>query len=297
MGGYCLTGLGNATARTDAAAAGQVQDASLTWCGAAGGTADAITLTPTPAVAAYATGAEFVFVAASNSTSTTPTAAISGLAAKTIQKNGGALSAGDIVAGRIYRVRYDGTNLQLAGYAPQAAEGASMVLLGTGTTSGSASIAFTSGIDSTYDCYIIEYDNLIPATNGVQFVVTVSADAGSSYLATAYKWARWAVLDSAASGAEGSTNDGAFKPCGTVGITNNSGRGIAGQLKLYNPSSSAIFKQMRAETDVFDGSNHYSFSTGGAYYGAGTALNAIKFAFSSGNIASGNFRLYGLRKS
>lgn len=111
MDGYKHTGVANATARTDYAAAGQVQDGSFTWC-SVGGTADAITLTPTPAIAAYATGQEFRFLATATNTGAT-TIAVSGLSAKTVQNDGSALAAGDITNGKMYSVTYDGTQFQV----------------------------------------------------------------------------------------------------------------------------------------------------------------------------------------
>lgn len=113
MSGYRHTGVGDASARTMYAAAGQVQDSAFTWCGTAGGTADALTLTPTPAIAAYATGQRFVFKASSSANTGAATVAISGLTAKAIQINDAALSAGYIAANKYYEVVYDGTAFQL----------------------------------------------------------------------------------------------------------------------------------------------------------------------------------------
>lgn len=113
--GQKITGYGSTNApnsRTDVPSVGQVQDASFSWCGTAGGTADALTMTPSPSIAAYAAGQTFRFIAASSNTSTA-TVAVSGLSAKAIQRNGAALVANDIRAGLTYTVTYDGTQFQL----------------------------------------------------------------------------------------------------------------------------------------------------------------------------------------
>ena len=47
----------------------------------------------------------------------------------------------------------------------------SPVLLATSTASGSASISFTSGIDSTYDIYKFEFINIHPANNAEIFAL------------------------------------------------------------------------------------------------------------------------------
>jgi len=114
MGTYAHTGVGNASARTMYAAAGQVQDSAFTWCGTAGGTADALTLTPSPAITAYATGQRFAFKASSSANTGATTVAVSGLTAKAVQLNDTALAAGDIVANKYYEILYDGTAFQLS---------------------------------------------------------------------------------------------------------------------------------------------------------------------------------------
>jgi hypothetical protein len=114
MDSYKHTSVGNASARDQYAAAGQVQDGSFTWCGTAGGTADALTLTPTPAITAYATGQRFRFIAGASPSTGAVTVAVSGLATKAVQVNESALTADlTILAGKLYEIDYDGTQFQL----------------------------------------------------------------------------------------------------------------------------------------------------------------------------------------
>ena len=74
---------------------------------------NAIAAVATPAITAYAAGATYSFVAANTNTAAA-TISIDGLAAKSITKNGSvALSAGDIQAGKLTWIEYDGTTFQL----------------------------------------------------------------------------------------------------------------------------------------------------------------------------------------
>jgi hypothetical protein len=57
----------------------------------------------------------------------------------------------------------------------------SPVLLSTATASGSSSISFTSGIDSTYDVYQFEFINIHPQNDARGFFVNFSTDGGSNY--------------------------------------------------------------------------------------------------------------------
>jgi hypothetical protein len=113
MASYKITGLGAATARTDAASLANIQDGTGVYVATVGGTADVITLTPSPAIAAYAAGQTFRFIAAGANT-TNVTVNVSGLGAKALTKNGTtALIADDIAAGDMVECTYDGTRFIL----------------------------------------------------------------------------------------------------------------------------------------------------------------------------------------
>jgi hypothetical protein len=65
-----------------------------------------------------------------------------------------------------------------------AASNATLVLLSTQTASASATISFTTGLDSTYDEYIFKFINIHPATNNARFSFNGSTDSGSNYNVT-----------------------------------------------------------------------------------------------------------------
>lgn len=138
LAGYKLTGVGAATARTDAASLANTQDQTGTYVATVGGTADAITLTPSPAIAAYTAGQRFSFVASGANTGAT-TVAISGLVAKSVTKNGStALAASDISSGQLVTITYDGSRFQV-GSAPTAGMAAADILTAIKTVDGSGS--------------------------------------------------------------------------------------------------------------------------------------------------------------
>lgn len=113
-----FTGLTTGSAATDSVNLSQVQAQAWKWCGTAGGTADAITLSPSPSITAYAAGQAWWFIAASNNTGAV-TAAVSGLTAKAIQLDGAALSGNEIQAGMLYGAIYDGTQFQIVKWGNQ----------------------------------------------------------------------------------------------------------------------------------------------------------------------------------
>lgn len=115
LGGNKLTGVGAATARTDAATLATIQDGTGVYVASVAGTADVITLAPSPVITAYTAGQMFSFIA-SGANTTNVTVNINSLGAKEITKNGTtALVAGDIPSGFLVNIRYDGTRFQLVG--------------------------------------------------------------------------------------------------------------------------------------------------------------------------------------
>lgn len=124
MGGNKFTNVANAVARNQAATFGQAQDNKHQYVPAVGGTADAITLTNAPGltITAYVEGQVFHFKAASQNTGAV-TVDVDGVGAKTVKRFDGStdLLAGDIRAGSLVEIRYDGTNFQLDGAAQSGA--------------------------------------------------------------------------------------------------------------------------------------------------------------------------------
>lgn len=88
-------------------------EAGTDWYAATATGNDSYAITITPAITAYATGMRFRFKTDVANTGAA-TLAVSGLAAKTIKKmNDRDLATGDIEAGQMVEVVYDGTNMQM----------------------------------------------------------------------------------------------------------------------------------------------------------------------------------------
>ena len=64
---------------------------------------------------------------------------------------------------------------------PASVSGGALNLLSTQTASSSATISFTSGLDSTYKEYIFKFYNIHPATDSTHFTFQGSTNGGSSY--------------------------------------------------------------------------------------------------------------------
>ncbi|MBF0625287.1 MAG: hypothetical protein HQL82_10845 [Magnetococcales bacterium] len=130
MAGQRHTGVGNASARTHYAAVGQVQDNAFTYAPDTG-SANACVIGLSPAVTAYGAGQHFRFKAAQANTGAA-TLDVNGLGARAILGPGGrALGEGEIPAGGMVEVIYDGTAFQLTGGGrPSSGAGDSVIING-----------------------------------------------------------------------------------------------------------------------------------------------------------------------
>ena len=72
-----------------------------------------------------------------------------------------------------------------------------MVLISSQTASNSASISFTTGIDSTYKEYQFWFVDIHPRTDNVAFTFNMSTDSGSNYNVTKTTTFFWAYHDEA----------------------------------------------------------------------------------------------------
>jgi len=132
MGNFRHTGVGSATAQACYASVTDVQNGTLVSLSAVAG-ADTITATAPFTVAAYAGGQAFRFLAVAPNTGSV-TINISGLGAKSVTKSGNlTLGVGDIVAGQIVEIVYDGTQFQMLNARPAAS---TVVTLSAFTASG-----------------------------------------------------------------------------------------------------------------------------------------------------------------
>jgi hypothetical protein len=66
----------------------------------------------------------------------------------------------------------------------QVSAGDGITYISSQTASSSASLSFTTGIDSTYRTYLFKFINMHPATNNVDFTFNGSTDGGSNYNVT-----------------------------------------------------------------------------------------------------------------
>lgn len=173
---------------------------------------------------------------------------------------------------------------------------AAKTFLSSQTASSSSAIAFTSGIDSTYREYEIAIDAAIPATDAVTFLMEVSVDGGSNWKTTGYLGGP-ATLNSGAGSGSGISTTAFFLSRASV-VGNTASCGWNGQVNIHAPSATGNKVFRCSGGYIVTGGAVFEHANGAATYnGVTTAINAIRFRMSSGNIASGQFTLYGIKGS
>jgi hypothetical protein len=271
------------------------------YCADAGST-DAYACSLSPAPAAYGNGVVYQFKA---NTANTGAATINfnSLGAKTIKKAAGGvttdLADNDIRSGQVVTLTYDGTNMQMQSTLGNAASGTSgaLVLLEQYTASSSTSLDFTNCISSTYDTYEIHLVGVVPASGGVTLDVRYSTNGGSSYDSTAiYDENEWRFANGVGSGGGGSSG-GTSIPLGrsdTLSASTN--YGLHGKLTLHVLNNASKYPTLFGALSFFSNGSALTEHVTNAVYKSTTSINAIRFLMSSGNIASGTIRCYGLAK-
>ena len=176
-----------------------------------------------------------------------------------------------------------------------------LVCIAVASASSSATIDFTSGIDSTYEEYQVHFESVIPATNAALFFVRASSDGGSTWASSAgdYSYANTAPGTSGSSANAGdSSADKIILTDTTDGVSNTASHGgISGVISLFYPSGTSSAKLYTFHTAYHSTSSALRACIGGGSRRTTSAVNGIRLYFSTGNITSGLFKLYGVRKS
>jgi len=180
----------------------------------------------------------------------------------------------------------------------------SMVFIKKQTASSSATISFVDGtsdvvLDNTYKEYLFTFNNIHPATDNASFSVNFSTDGGSNYNVTKttnyFRAIHW-ENDTTAFGYDTggdlaqSTN---FQNIITVIGADNDQSGV-GYMHLFNPSDTTFGKHfiVNAQKAHYLDISVNEFYTG--YANTTSAIDAVQFKMSSGNIDAGDICLYGI---
>ena len=167
-----------------------------------------------------------------------------------------------------------------------------LVLINTAAASDSASLTIT-GLDSTYDTYLITGADLRPASDDPRSYIRLGDSSGIDSGASDYGW-HSSIFTASSASYSAEVDASAAQIQLAAGVGNATGEGSGFALWLHCPGDS-LTRPIISGTHIF-----YNSSTaikGGVTIAERTAVIAVdrvQFFFSSGNISTGRLTVWGL---
>ncbi len=176
-------------------------------------------------------------------------------------------------------------------------------LLASGTVTSAATLDLVLTSYTAYRGLVLKLGGFVPATDAVDLYARFSTDGGSTYLTTSYKNAICMNVDGSTTtaGASGSVSAAAFL-AGGISITstrhvgNAAAEGYHGTFEILKQTDTALNPRCHFQGSFWtsDAPTEYAGQRGEASRSVAGDVDALRIMFSSGNIASGVYGLYGL---
>ena len=175
-----------------------------------------------------------------------------------------------------------------------------LVFISRSTASSSSSLSITSNINSTYKEYIFFFNNIHPATDSSVFKFQASTDGGSSYGVTTTN-----TLFKTRHAEDGSLGDVSYDGDDlaqstsdiflSLSVGSDNDQANSGFLHLFEPSSSVFVKHYIARMSTIEHRDRMLDVFTAGYFNTTSAIDALIFRMSSGNIDSGTIDMYGVK--
>ena len=164
------------------------------------------------------------------------------------------------------------------------------------TASSSSSIDFSDMISTTYDQYRLVLIDVYPATDGATFLLR-NEEASSFVSSGTYSYENLSVVSSTTTEIDAGSSETAVKlTFGGDGVGNVLAEALTGEIKLFTLNGAGT-KHWRYDLTYWNANASLWYDARGAgRRAATTALTGCQLLFSSGNIAAGEFILYGMTK-
>ena len=184
----------------------------------------------------------------------------------------------------------------------------SIVLIKTITASSDSTISFVDGssdvvLDNTYPVYMFKFINIHPGTDDKNFQFNMSVDTGSNYNVTKTTTVFKANHDEGDSATNLTYDTGEDLAQGTGfqtlgnGVGADNDQSLSGTLHLFNPSDTTFVKHFMSTIQYYAFNNYTNNFYVAGYGNTTSAVDAVQFKFSGGNIDSGTIKLYGIKDS
>lgn len=171
----------------------------------------------------------------------------------------------------------------------------SWVLLANDTASADATIDFEQCFSDTYEIYVLMYENEVPATTNTNPRAQFGTGGTPTWQATSY----------GSGGCNGTTGSTANEPPSVTTALNRGDDTNQTNTSTSNGGGMAIIRNVRNATNHKAMNTRWGMLTGGATAGGvtearwqnATVVTSLRLLYSSGNISTGTYWLYGIKLS
>jgi len=169
----------------------------------------------------------------------------------------------------------------------------SIVKIDEEIVSGSVASVDLTGISSTFDVYMVKFNNVSPVSDGVDLFCRVT-EGGTPNTSANYDFCVRLMRASATEfGVEG-TNQTRFDFGNNIGTA--TGETTNGTIYIFNANNSSEFTFITTEFVEVNSTPELTSWTGGGAFTSTSSVDGLHFFFDgSSNIATGDFKLYGYK--
>lgn len=193
----------------------------------------------------------------------------------------------------------DGQFLQTqgAGADPQWASAGGLTLLNSGSVSSASTLDIVLTSYTAYRGFKVILGGFRPATDDVTLYLRFSSNGGSTFDAGASNY-KFIGVSQHVGGQDTNSSSGATqinltRDAGSNRVGNATNEGVNLEVELYNLTSAAFYSRCNWRGAQMEAGGTDRYIHGCAFRLAAQDTDAIRFLFSSGNIAEGNWALYG----
>lgn len=168
-----------------------------------------------------------------------------------------------------------------------------MTKLNSGSVSAAATLDIVMTSYTAFTNKMLVLTNFKPATDAVALWLRFSTNGGSSYDAGASDYG-YVYLQKNTAGTDTSAQGAASSLILCGGIGNLSTESVSGKIDIFGTNSTTEYTRVKHNLTAVDSTGAFSNVDGSGGRAAAQDTDAIRVMFSSGNIASGTWVLYGL---
>lgn len=154
-----------------------------------------------------------------------------------------------------------------------------------------ADILLTGG----YDEYIIKYWGFYNDTDNFFLRLRTSTNGGSSFDSggSDYKYAIMGINSDSTSNSNSVSGASSFIALSSTSVGTTAANNVSGEIKIYTPSDTTPTKIETTDTTI-TAMGRMQQSIGGGFRNSSAVVDAVRLFMSSGNIAAGEYQLYGV---